>query len=178
MITFRALERDEIAQIWNIDRSEIIHNIYILENGILARKPAYFEAKGWEAGAAERNTPDLLDCFDRGGWCWGAFDVDKLVGVAILESKLIGPAHDQLQLKFLHVGNGYRQQGLGKQLFELARAEARARGARLMYVSATPTENTIHFYQRRGCVLVDPPDPELLASEPEDIHLVCAVEKE
>jgi predicted N-acetyltransferase YhbS len=175
MIAFRALERPEIAQIWNIDRSESIHNIYVLENGSLVRKPAFFEAKGWESGAAERNTPSLLDCFDRGGWCWGAFDDDKLVGVAILESKLIGSAQDQLQLKFLHVGNGYRQQGLGRRLFESARLEARARGARQMYVSATPSENTIHFYQRRGCVLAEQPDPELFALEPDDIHLICAV---
>lgn len=45
----------------------------------------------------------------------------------------------------------------------------------LVYVSATPSENTIHYYPRRGCVLAHQPDPELLALEPEDIHLVYAV---
>lgn len=174
-VIMRALARPEIAQIWNIDRSEIIHNIYVLENGSLVRRPAYFDAKGWPAGEPEKNTPYLLDCFDRGGWCWGAFDGDKLVGVAILESKFIGTEQDQLQLKFLHVSHAYRQHGLGKQLFELARSAARSRGARWLYVSATPSENTIHFYQRRGCVLVEQPDPELFALEPEDIHLICPV---
>jgi predicted N-acetyltransferase YhbS/uncharacterized protein YqeY len=172
---FRALQRGEIPAIWTIDRSEVIHQIYVHEAGQLVRKPAFFDVKGWEPGAAEKITPALLDCFDRGGWCWGAFAADKLVGVAILESKLIGPAHDQLQLVFLHVSQAYRQQGLGKELFERAQAEARVRGARWLYVSATPSENTVHFYQRRGCVLADPPDPELLALEPEDIHLVCPV---
>lgn len=175
MITFRLLQRAEIAQIWQIDRSEIIHHIYIAEAGQLVRQPAFFDVKGWEPDAAEKITPTLLACYDQGGWCWGAFGADKLVGVAVLAGRLIGPAQDQLQLVFLHVSQAYRQQGLGKALFERAQAEARARGARWLYVSATPSENTVHFYQRRGCVLADPPDPKLLALEPEDIHLICAV---
>lgn len=174
-ITFRHLTRTEVAQVWSIDRSEVIHHIYVMGEGQLVRKPAYFDVKGWPPGEIEQSTQLLLDCYDRNGWCYGAFDDAQLVGVAILESNLIGPAHDQLQLKFLHVSNAYRQHGLGKQLFEMARVEARTRGARQMYVSATPSENTIHFYQRRGCVLAAQPEPELFALEPEDIHLVCPV---
>ena len=175
MLMFRSLARDEIPQVWTIDRSEVIHNIYVLDADRLLLQPAYFDVKGWPLDEPEKNTPYLLDCFDRGGWCYGAFDEEKLVGVAILESTFIGAAKDQLQLKFLHVSNGYRQRGLGKQLFEMARTEARTRGAKWLYVSATPSENTIHFYQRRGCVLIEQPDPELFALEPEDIHLICPV---
>lgn len=175
MIDLRPLQRDEIPNIWQIDRSEVIENIYVLENGKLALKPDYFDAQGWPPGEAEATTPRLLDCFDHGGWCCGAFDGDKLVGAAILESRFIGPNRDQLQLKLLHVSRTYRRHGLGKQLFESALAQAKMHGAKHMYVSATPSENTIHFYQRRGCVLALAPDPELFALEPEDIHLVCAV---
>src|SRR6266487_476013 len=113
MITIRALQRAEVAQVWTIDRSEVIHNIYVLVDGKLMLKPDYFDAKGWPSGEPEKNTPYLLDCFDRGGWCCGAFDDGKLVGVAILESKFIGEAKDQLQLKFLHVSSAYRKHGLG-----------------------------------------------------------------
>jgi hypothetical protein len=42
-----------------------------------------------------------------------------------------------------------------------------------MYVSATPTGSAVGFYLSRGCHLADPPHPALLASEPDDIHLVC-----
>ncbi|MEW5717904.1 MAG: GNAT family N-acetyltransferase [Chloroflexota bacterium] len=93
--------------------------------------------------------------------------------MAILESKFIGKNHDQLQLKFLHVSKDYRKNGLGKRLYELAAITARERGARRMYVSATPSENTVKFYQRRGCRIAPEPDPELFALEPEDIHLEC-----
>src|SRR5205814_7528782 len=118
-------------------------------------------------------TPILLECFDRGGWCCGAFDGEQLVGAAILDSKRIGANQDQLQLKFLHVSRAYRKTGLGARLFRLAGSTARERGARQMYISATPSENTINFYLRLGCAIAMHPDPEQFALEPEDIHLEC-----
>jgi predicted N-acetyltransferase YhbS len=165
------LLREEIEQVWTIDRSEVIENIYYFENGELVLKPEYYHVRGWPPGEAEKYTAILVDCFDRGGWFYGVFDEAKLIGAAILESKFIGQDKDQLQLKFLHVSSAYRNRGLGRQLFELARAAAREKGARQMYISATPSENTINFYLRLGCIIAPEPDPELFELEPEDIHL-------
>jgi predicted N-acetyltransferase YhbS len=175
MITARELQRDEIDDIWDIDRSELIENVYHYEHGELVLKPERFDVRGWPPGEAESTTLHLLDCFDRGGWFYGLFDEDTLVAVVVLESKFIGKHGDQLQLVFLHVSNGYRDQGLGKQLFEMAREKARAWGARRLYVSATPSEHTIDFYRRRGCIVTNDVDPELFALEPEDIHLECTI---
>ena len=74
------------------------------------------------------------------------------------------------------MSNAYRRQGVGRRLFELAKATARENGAKQLYISATPSENTINFYLRSGCRVTKQPDPELLALEPEDIHLECDVE--
>jgi len=173
LITGRKLLREEIKQVWNIDRSEVIENIYHLENGTLVLSPQHFDVSGWPPGEAEKYTPILLDCFDRGGWFHGVFDDAELIGAVVLESKRIGQRKDQLQLKFLHVGNSYRNRGLGTELFELARATARERGVGRLYISATPSENTINFYLRLGCAVAGEPDPELIELEPEDIHLEC-----
>jgi len=56
-------------------------------------------------------------------------------------------------------------------LFNLAVAEARRRGAKWMYISATPSEHTIGFYLRLGCQVTLEPDPDLFELEPEDIRL-------
>jgi len=40
-----------------------------------------------------------------------------------------------------------------------------------MVVSATPSLNTVRFYQRRGFEPMAKPLPELYALEPEDVHL-------
>jgi predicted N-acetyltransferase YhbS len=112
-----------------------------------------------------------VDCFERGGHFWGAFDGETLIGVAVLESKFIGSKKDTLQLKFLHASSGYRKQGLGRKLFFVAAEQAKSMGAGKMYISSTPSENTVHFYFHLGCQLAEEVDPELFAFEPEDIHL-------
>jgi predicted N-acetyltransferase YhbS len=83
----------------------------------------------------------------------------------------MGRERDQLQLKFLHVGRRHRQAGLGRALFEKAVARARELGARRLYISSTPSENTVRFYLRRGCRVTDEVDAALFELEPEDIHL-------
>jgi len=175
MVIGRELSRDEVQRVWEIDRSEVIDNIYYPENSGLVLKPEHYDMTGWPRGEAELYTPLLLECFDRGGWFYGLFDDDKLIGIAIVDNKFIGPRKDLLQLKFLHVSCAYRKQGLGQKLFELAKAEARARGAKGFYISATPSENTINFYLRLGSVRTADPDPELFELEPEDIHLECPI---
>ena len=167
----RALQRDEINLLWQIDRREIIENIYYLRNGELVLVPEHFDMQGWPPGEAEHYTSILTDCYDHGGIFWGAFEEGQIVGAAILENKFIGSKHDTLQLKFLHVSRDQRKHRLGSRLFNLAVEKAKALGASKLYISATPSENTINYYRRLGCVLATEIDPELFALEPEDIHL-------
>jgi len=177
-MNIRLLEREEVPLVWQIDRREVIHNIYNLRDGELVLVPEYFDVQGWPPGEAKHYTPMLLDCFDRGGTFWGAFEDGTIVGTAILESKFIGSNGDTLQLKFLHVSHGQRKQRLGRKLFNLAAEKAASLGAKKLYISATPSENTINFYMRLGCVLATEVDPELFALEPEDIHLEYVILKQ
>lgn len=167
----RLLERPEIDDLWSIDRSELVEHVYGFEGGQLVRRAERHDVTGWPSGEPERDTPILRDCFDRGGTFYGAFDGERLVGAAILDPRFMGRAKDRLQLKFLHVSRDYRGSGLGVRLFETAVGRARELGARQLYVSATPSENTIGFYLRRGCRVADDVDADLFALEPEDIHL-------
>ena len=171
----RLLKRDEISEIWKIDRREIVENIYVLRDGKLILQPDYFDIQGWPPEEAEHYTSILLDCYDRGGTFWSAFEKDKLIGAAVLESKFIGSLKDTLQLKFLHVSRDSRKQGLGTTLLKMAVEEAKALGARRLYISATPSQNTIDFYARLGCVPATEIDPELFALEPDDIHLELSI---
>ena len=167
----RELERQEVRDVWSIDRAEVIDKIYYRDGNELVLKPEHYDMKGWPPGEPEHYGPILLDCFDRGGTFYGAFDGEKLIGTAVLESRFIGQGKDQLQLKFLHVSRGHRQAGLGRTLFEKAVERARELGARRLYISSTPSENTVRFYLRRGCRVTEDVDPALFELEPEDIHL-------
>ncbi|HEX2998136.1 MAG TPA: GNAT family N-acetyltransferase [Anaerolineales bacterium] len=170
-MNIRPLQRDEIPLIWQIDRREVIDNIYYLRDGKLVLEPEHYDMQGWPPGEAGQYTPILLDCYERGGFFWGAFENETLIGVAVLESKWIGLKQNMLQMKFLHVSRDCRGQGLGKKLFDLAVEKAKELGAKKLYISATPSEHTVNYYMRLGCVLATEIDPELFALEPEDIHL-------
>jgi GNAT superfamily N-acetyltransferase len=148
MIEERELLREEITGIWAIDRSEVIDAVYSLVDETLVLKPEHYEVTGWPPGEADKYTPILQACYDRGGWFYGVFANNTPVGVVVVESRFIGKNRDQLQLKFLHISNRYRHKGLGQQLFNLAAVEAKKRGAKRMYISATPSEHTIDFYLR------------------------------
>lgn len=173
----RLLARHEIPQVWTIDRSETIHAFYTLENGVLLLRPAFEQVPGWPDGEPEQYTPILTACYDRGGWFYGLFDQDKMIAVVVLDSAFIGAYKSLLQLKFLHVSQQYRGQGLGQYLFERACQESVKRGAKGLYISATPTQNTINFYLGLGCRLVEQPDLALFALEPEDIHMQYILDK-
>ena len=156
---------------WEIDRAEIIERVYGVVHGALELRPERHDVRGWPPGEAEKSGPILRACADRGGWFYGVFDGEKLVATVVLDNRFIGAGRDQLQLEFLHVSRRERDQGLGRELFTRAAEVARERGARSLYVSATPSEHTIRFYLSMGCKLAAEPDPELFALEPEDIHL-------
>ncbi len=171
----RELERHEIDTVWSIDRSEVVDRVYSREGNTLVLKPEHHDVKGWPPNERETYGPILLDCFDRGGTCCGAFDGDTLIGTAVLESRFIGSRKDQLQLVFLHVSQLHRGSGVGCALFDKVVSRARELGARRLYVSATPSENTVRFYLHRGFRVADELDPALFAMEPEDIHMECDV---
>jgi Acetyltransferase (GNAT) family len=125
---------------------------------------------GWPQGEAERNALVLAACFERGGWFHGFFDENRLIALVVLDSVFLKAERAALQLKFLHVSHGYRGKILASRLFRMACVRALEKGAQEIHISATPSRNTIDFYLRLGCKLLDKPDPELLRLEPEDIH--------
>ena len=167
----RELERAEIDRIWDIDRSEVIDGIYHLEHGQLVLRSERCDMDGWPPGEADTYAPILYDCFDRGGAFYGAFDGTDMVGVVALESRFIGSPPDQLQLKILQISRAYRKGGLGRKLFDRAVDRARELNAKRLYITATPSENTIDFYMHLGCAVTRHLDAELYELEPEDIHL-------
>jgi GNAT superfamily N-acetyltransferase len=169
----RRLGRGELDLLWTIDRAEVVERIYELRDGELVLRPDFFDIRGWPPGDREKSEPAHLASFDRGGVFLAIFDGSRLAAAAVVDTKRLGPAGDLVQLSFLHVGREHRGRGLGVELFEAARAIAADLDAEGVYVSATPSEHTIDFYRRRGCRVTNAPDPELLALEPDDIHLEC-----
>ncbi len=167
----RALKREEIDDIRNIDRSEIINQFYYYQNDKIMSKKKYYNISGWNPNSIERNINNLYDLYDHGGSFFGLFQEERIVGVVALECKFIGSNNDQLQVVFLHIDKNYRKKGYGKILMNKTKERAKELGAKKLYISATPSKNTVDFYMHLGCKLASEINPELYQLEPDDIHL-------
>ncbi|MFN2237528.1 MAG: GNAT family N-acetyltransferase [Anaerolineales bacterium] len=125
----------------------------------------------WSEADKQRRIEGLQKVFDQGATFNGALDGNKLVGMSVLDHNPVRSGEKRLNLAGLWVSHPYRGSGIGKKLFQLAADQARERKAKAMYVSATPSKNTVHFYKRLGCNHAEPIDEYLYNKEPEDIHL-------
>lgn len=170
-IAFREVTRAEIEKLAGIDRTETVERIYYIRDGKLVLQDEHWDVPEWSAARKRQLITRLQTVFDQGATVYGAFDGELLVGMSVLDHNFIKTGNQRLNLEGLWVSNQCRGRGIGKALFLLAAEEARQRGAKALYVSATPSENTIRFYTRLGCRLTELVDPRLFEREPEDIHL-------
>ncbi len=172
-ITIRTLALDELGLIRYIDRSEPIGARYVQHGSRLELQKGDWSALPWDAaGEGEHSVAGqqaALEQFVRGGAiARGAFDRGQLVGIGVVVVHLrpgIG------QLAYLYVTSGQRARGVGGRLADVLESIAREAGDTSMVVSATPSLNTVGFYQRRGYEPMAEPLPELFELEPEDVHM-------
>ncbi|MCC6445024.1 MAG: GNAT family N-acetyltransferase [Armatimonadetes bacterium] len=170
-IILRLLAKDEILRLHEIDRAEIVERCYHIRQGRLALEPEYYDIQGYSPDHLERLIASLQTLHDGGGSVCGAFDGPVIAGMAALENRFRGAKRDCLNLAYLIVSQPYRGQEIGKALVERVIEQARRMGASRLYVSATPSENTVRFYTAMGFGPAPMVDEELYALEPEDIHM-------
>ena len=167
------LQQHQLDALWQIDRSEIIDTLYRLQDGELQPYSDYYDVRGWDPHDRETYTPIHEQCFARGGAFFALFEKGQIVAAAAVDTLPRGPQQNLHQLLFFYVGAAQRGKGLGKILFRRCLQQARKGGVQGLYVSSIPNKNTVDFYLSQGCQVIDQPDAELFAREPEDIHLVC-----
>ena len=168
---YRILSRNEISSLSHIDRTESIDHIYYFRDGKLILEEEHWDKDEWSYAEKQRRIAILQQDYDQGATFFGAFDGTILVGMAELIHKPLISGESRLNLGGLWVSYPYRGKGVGRTLVGLVIYEARERGAKSLYVSATPSENTIRFYKSvdfQPTMLVD---PDLYEKEPKDIHM-------
>ncbi len=173
-ILIQQLSPAEITRIAEIDRAEQITLHYGLKDGVLQAETVDWQCPAWTPeGDGPHSVAENINTWrpvvEGGGILLGAFDDDRLAGLAILRPNL---TDSMAQLAFLHVSRAYRRQGVGEKLVAEVVRLAKAAGAQQLYVSATATGSAVGFYTAQGFTLTPHPHPELLALEPEDIHMI------
>jgi GNAT superfamily N-acetyltransferase len=172
-VEIRRLARTELSRVGEIDRTEHIDLLYEQRGSELVERPGNWSASAWSPDghgehSVEAKRDELEHYLDAGGIAFGAFVDGRLVGIGVVVPHL-RPA--VAQLAFLHVTQTLRAAGVGSRLSGELEQVARGAGDSSMVVSATPSANTVRFYQGRGFELMVQPLPELLEREPEDVHM-------
>ncbi|EPJ53087.1 MAG: hypothetical protein OFPI_11880 [Osedax symbiont Rs2] len=167
----KALPSCDAKLLAQIDRSEVITQCYRLQGSELVAFAAPFDVPCWEREELrqliERNSAMRAN----GGSLLAYYLEEKLVGMVSLADKFLDQPSKYLVLDILYCSAQFRGRGVATKLFAAALDEAKIRSARGLYISATPTINSVDFYLKRGCCILAEPNPELFAKEPEDIHL-------
>ena len=176
-INYQKLTRDQIRFLSQIDRSETVPRIYVMKDGALELVGHDFVIPDWSAAEKQQRIAELQALYDSGATFLGAFDGPLLVGLAALDHHFVKTGKKRLNLAGIWVSKGYRGRYINRTLFQWAAQEAHKQGAYAMYISATPSQNTVDFYRNLGCRPANPIDPDLFAKEPEDIHLELALFK-
>ncbi|KNF09077.1 acetyltransferase, GNAT family [Gottschalkia purinilytica] len=169
---YRLLKRSELSLLSEIDRKEIVSEVYYFRNNKLELVNEFYNIEGWDLKELHDYINRLQDIYDRNGSIYGAFDGERIVGLGALESKLIGRNNDQLKLDMLYISSDYRKRGIGKNLVNLLSKKAKEVGAKSLYISATPFKNTIDFYFAIGAKVTNEINKELYELEPYDIHMI------
>jgi GNAT superfamily N-acetyltransferase len=170
-IEYQKLDKHNILELINIDRSDYSDMMYKIEDGELIIVNEIFNHPGLTKNKYDPYIQDLKEILDEGGVVFGAFQGGKLKGISSIDKNFVGKNKDMINLSILWVSKELRKNGIAKKLFELCKNEAKIKNVDKLYISATPSKNTIDFYLKMGCRVTEEIDSDLFNEEPEDIHL-------
>lgn len=101
-----------------------------------------------------------------------ALENGRVIGFVAMKKQL---TDGYMILDMMHVSAGHRGNGLGRRLFDIAKAEAAKAGAKALYISACSSEETIAFYMAMGAFVTPDPIKEIADDEPFDLQMICRV---
>lgn len=175
-MTYKYMVLEELEAFLDIDRREVIEHIYYYRDGKLELEEEHYDMGGFPEGEQQVLLERQRQIIESGGYIIGAYNGDTLIGITSVENKLRGKEQNYIKMDILFVSKNYRGKGVAKALMERATLAAQKLNGKKLYISATPSENTINFYFSMGCVLAKELDEELFELEPYDIHLELDLE--
>ncbi len=113
------LSRQQLDQLWEIDRSEIIDTLYRLDNGQLRAYREYYDVRGWDPHDRQVYTPIHEACYDRGGIFFAFFDDEQMIAAAALDTLPRGMNGELRQLLFFMSGRESAARAGGGDCFSM-----------------------------------------------------------
>ncbi len=115
----------------------------------------------------------LRETIADGGFVYGAFLEGKLKGIVAVNAHPAGSCGHYHELPLLQVSQECRGQGIGRNLFLMAKSFARSQGAWKLYISSQSSVETQAFYTKMGCRDASEPIEEYVQQAPHERQLEC-----
>lgn len=172
MITYKELSVNDIdiSMFNSFDRRQNVTKCRRKVNGKWIIKEVAF-IDNWSQREYEEGTRYLKNLINAGGYVVGAFCNEHLKGFMSVENKTFGINFKYMNLSNIHVSRDMRGNGIGRELFELAKTWAKQHGAEKLYISAHSSVESQAFYKAVGCVEAVEYNQYLAEKEPCDCQL-------
>lgn len=125
----------------------------------------------WDLEKRREMARTIVDGIHSGGFGFGAFHEGKIIGYIFITGEFWGSQQQYTELKLYHISAPYRRMGIGRELFRLGTAQARAIGARKLYISANNSRESQEAYRKLGCVYAEEINRECVEREPFDVQM-------
>jgi len=156
------------------DRTQIVTKCWRKINGEWLIIDSRF-VDNWSEDRYREEVQFLKNLINSGGYVAAAFCNGQLKGFTSVNATIFGTHAKYMDLSNIHVSQDMRGQGIGKELFELAKKWAKEHGAEKLYISSQSSVETQAFYKAMGCVEAVEYNQQLAEEEPCDCQLECVL---
>lgn len=172
MVTYRALTENEICRdlFSHFIRRQVVTKCWRRDGGKWVIRDAPFVDE-WTEEEYRELIAELKETVRSGGFVYAAFCDGQLKGFVSVTSKSFGTSQQYLDLTNIHVSEDKRRSGIGKALFDAAKAWAKEHKAEKLYISAHSAAESQAFYQSMGCVDAKEYNQKHVEKEPFDRQL-------
>lgn len=176
MITYKVLAVNDIdlSMFAFFDRTQNVTKCWRKINGEWFIKDEPF-VDNWSEDEYREGVQYLKNLINSGGYVVGAFCDGHLKGFASVEPAIFGTHAKYVDLSNIHVSQDMRGQGIGRELFILAKKWAKDMQAEKLYISAHSAVESQAFYRAMGCVEAAEYNKQLAEKEPCDCQLECVL---
>lgn len=167
---YRRMKLEEAERIKEIDATCYIKNAWRYIDGVLTLVEIDFTDYELPNGFCW-HLEHFKQTIENGGYAFGCFDTDVLVGYGTLHGQIFGEKSKYILLDQLFVSKDYRNKGIGRRIVSMCTEQAKFLGANKLYLCAGSSEDTIAFYKKIGCVTAAEINRGLFENDPNDMQL-------
>jgi len=168
----RLINTNEISKdfLKAFNRYQETNQAWIIKDGVKTLID-YKYKDDWDEIKKEEEAVELREIIEEGGHVYAIYDNDAVIAYLAIAGHFLDPNEEYIQLISIQVSHEYRNQGLGKLMFQVSIDEAREKGAKYLYISGHPSKASQAFYMGLGCEDTQWVCKALKELEPYDIHL-------